>query len=472
MVSYKRSFIAALIGALTMVSASALAQDLGKMFGKAMEKAAKDSGLSSSEAQSPKPLQTPKESPSQATSAIPKEGKTAQTAETTAPPAPQSKATNNAVVFSPSDSTKAMPWIARGAEQACKGDRWLGTENGYDCGVAFLDLCDAATNILGHQSPNGCPSNLPKQTRAELGWLNTGSDRARLQKPIEKEAILNSAPQRADIDKKLAYVEKACTEMFPKLESSSTVVARWNCYGLTGAAALGSDFNVATNKVTECKSSYLTADLATYCQSKLISWMQQMQAKLAPLQISLAKTESESYMLSGAAAQAKKKLDEVIASGDRKLDSLKGWCNRLYGPLELKKEEFLPKCEAYVTLKLDSMTGGQASKTAAADELTSQLSLIYFTHMHAHACYDARKEFQVQYVTAGQLEQATKDRNSIEADLVKRGAQKDAALKHANSEFAPFKTTLSASQNQFTESGKRTCTDAVRQLRMLAPAGQ
>jgi hypothetical protein len=385
-------------------------------------------------------------------------------------PQAESAATNDRSFNQPGDSAEAMPWITKGAELACRGDRWLGSENVYLCGKRFLSLCEYAIYELGYR-PNGCPSAMPREIAKKLDWLGGKSNQEFLQKPVSKEALLNPAPTRAEIDKKLAYIERACTQMFPRLESERAAILRWRCFIGAGALSLGSAPDFATNKVSECNSPYLSSDVASYCTQKLVSWLQKMQSALAPIEMNLARKETEQYM-SGSAAQAKKKIDEIIASGDRRIESLKGWCNRLYGPLELNKDEFLPKCERYVTLKLDSLTGGQASKDAAANELSNTLSTIYFAHMMAQACYDARKEFKIQYVTSGQLDQATKAKNAIESDLVKKGANKDAAFKHANNKFAPSKEMLSASQSQYMDSRKQACADNLDALRLFASTVQ
>lgn len=370
--------------------------------------------------------------------------------------------------------------VFKAAEFACKGDRWLGMEDAYACGTYFFMICARTKHELKYSGvPQGCHASLPplKDFAEQIAWLD--DERDNFNKPIKKAAILDSAPTRQDIDKKLAHTEAVCGKLVPELNSVTAIDIYVKCNFAVGAPAVGAKYTnlgggTNPHRFDECDGSLLESrELWHYCSKKIVSWANGILSKVTPAYLALQRKEIEAYMSTGSTAQAKKKIDSVIDGGVRNIGTLKEWCKRLYGPLDLNKDEFLPKCETYVTLKLDSLTGGQASKNAASDEMSEALSNYYLAYITVQACYDARKEFQIQYVTSGQLSQATKDKNAIEANFVKNGANKEVALKRANSKIpAGGVEMLSASQSQFMKSRKEACANSLQILRLFAPAAQ
>jgi hypothetical protein len=370
----------------------------------------------------------------------------------------------------PQNDKKILTLVSKSAEQACKGHRWLGLEDGRSCGINYILSCARAINEFSHH-PQGCYSSLPPFNEIKIDWIIRHVEKEEFDKPIKKEAILEAAPTRLDIDKKLAHVEKVCEQMFVKLDSTAAVAALASCNTRLGAASLGAEW-ARDNSFGACNGEFLGSnELKKYCHEKLISWAGGIRAKLKPAYVALQKNEIDAYMSSGSVAQAKKKLDSVMAEGDRNIASLKGWCKKLQGPLELNAKEFLPKCETYVELKADSLTGGQASRdaqaSAKAKEMNDALHLAYLSHMMVKACYESRKEFEIQYITKGQFDQASQHKDIAESNLLKQGANKELAYKRASDQFSPMKDSLTATQSNYSESRKRSCEEGVSVLRLL-----
>lgn len=357
--------------------------------------------------------------------------------------------------------------------KACKGDRWLGTEQPAFCAPLFLHYCITSNASQQTREETGCPTGVKYQK----GEFDVG-DRfwRKFEQEISKQAILNDQPKKQDIDNKLAYFSKVCGKLFPKLDTRRSVLDFYGCNNYLIASVFPFDVKMlmSTEKISANSDAALSSELMKYAEARTISLVNDIHKRIVvPGLTELIPKEDEAFIVE-LVPEAKPKIDENIAQTGASIGTLSAYCAKINGAFSLagkqnaNGETFQQVCERYSTTKLDAKTGGKASRDQNAANVNEILKDLYTSFGLVQACYESRKEFKVQYITAGQLGEAKELLARKEAKLINEGANKDAARKASNDQSGSLIKASSASDSNYSERGKKSCNDTYMAFSMIA----